>query len=260
MFRELELKEGWVTVALLLLMLLCVSWSLQAAEWTIGLSILQAMVLVGGVFGIVVAKSRTPNSLAHLLSLLVGFAWAAYLTSRVLAANASMTGEAALIELEALLREWLLVMFGGGTTAGSYVFLFLLAFLMWIMAYVSAWAIFRWQRAWWAVILCGVVLLLNINAAPTNLAGYMIAFVLFALLLVVRASLAQYEEEWRLARVGYSPELVYGFLRAGLVVILVAILVAWAAPEALASRPVQEAWNKMSEPWRRFQLLLDGLL
>jgi transglutaminase-like putative cysteine protease len=253
MFRELELKEGWVTVALLLLMLLCVSWSLQAAEWTAGLTILQAMVLVGGVFGIIVAKSRIPNSLAHLLSLLAGFTWAAFLTSRVLASSVGLSGQAALIDLESLLQEWLFVMFSGGATAGSYVFLFALALLMWLVAYVSAWAIFRWQRAWWAVILCGVVLLLNINAAPSNLAGYMIAFVLFALLLVVRASLAEYEEEWRLARVGYSPELVYGFLRAGLVVILIAILVAWAAPEALASRPVQEAWNKMSEPWRRLQ-------
>jgi len=253
MFRELELREGWVTVALLLIMLLCVAWSIQAAEWTSGLAILQAVVLLGGLLGILLAKSRIPNTLAHPLSLLAGFTWAAFLTSGVLASNLGLSREAAIIELEERLRDWLYVMFSGGTTAGNYIFLFLLALLLWLLAYFSAWAIFRWQRAWWAVIVCGVAMILNINAAPNNIAYFMIAFVLFGLLLVVRASLASYEREWRLAKVGYSPELVYSFLRAGFVIILVAILLAWAAPRALASRPMQEVWDKIGEPWRRLQ-------
>jgi transglutaminase-like putative cysteine protease len=253
MFQELEIREGWVTVALLVIMLLCVAWSIQAAEWTSGLAILQAVVLLGGLLGIVLAKSRIPNTLAHPLSLLAGFTWAAFLTSGVLASNLGLSREAAIIELEERVRNWLYVMFSGGTTAGNYIFLFLLALLLWLLAYFSAWAIFRWQRAWWAVIVCGVALILNINAAPNNITYFMVAFVLFGLLLVVRASLANYEREWRLAKVGYSPELVYSFLRAGFVIILVAILLAWAAPRALASRPMQEVWDKIGEPWRRLQ-------
>ena len=253
MFRELELREGWVTVALLLIILLCVSWSIQSAEWTSGLSILQPAALVAGVLGILLAKSRSPNRLAHLLSLLAGFSWSVYLTSRVISSDLGLSLEAAVLDLEEMLREWVWVLFSGGTSAGNYVFLFLLTVLLWLVAYVSAWAIFRWQRVWWAVIITGVTLLINVNAAPNNLTGYVIAFVFFALLLVVRASLAEYEEEWRLARVGYSPELIYGFLRAGLLLTIVAILLAWAAPRALASRPMQEVWDRVSGPWRTIQ-------
>jgi transglutaminase-like putative cysteine protease len=124
---------------------------------------------------------------------------------------------------------------------------------MWILAYFSAWAIFRWQRVWWAVIVCGVALLLNINYTTEDMTVYLILFLLFSLLLVVRASLALYEQEWRSEHVGYSSELISVFLRAGLLISLVVILLAWVAPVALASRPFQPFWDKVGEPWRQFQ-------
>jgi transglutaminase-like putative cysteine protease len=253
MFPELELKEGWATVALLLIILFCVAWSLQTADWTFGLSILQPVALLGGIAGIVLAKSRVPNRTAHLLSVLAGFTWAAFLTSRVLAGAAGLSTEAAVEALERQLVHWLSILFSGDTASGNYMFLLLLAIVLWLIAYLSAWAIFRWQRVWLAVIFCGLVLMLNVSYAPDNLTGYLIVFVLFSLLLVVRTNLAFYQQEWKMAKVGYSPELVYGFLRAGLIMIVVAILLAWVAPVALASRPMQEVWDKMGEPWRKLQ-------
>ena len=253
MLPELELKEGWITVVCLVLMLLCVSWSIQAAHWTDGLAILQGVVLVGGLLGTLVAKSRVPNRLAHLLSLLAGLTWSAFLTSRVLANTWETSGQEAVIQLERLIQQFLFVALPKGTRADNHVFLLLLALLMWLMAYFCAWAVFRWQRPWWAVILGGLALMLNISYAKANLAGYLIGFLLFALLLVVRISLAHYEQEWRIAGVGYSPELVYSFLRAGLLFSALAIFLAWVAPEALAGRPLQQAWDKIGEPWRRFQ-------
>jgi hypothetical protein len=253
MFHDLELREGWATVALMLITLLCVAWSIQSAHWTQGLSILQAVVVAGGIFGLVLAKSRIPNRLAHLLSLLAGFTWPAYLCSRALSTATGLSLEQAVIELAQRLETWLFVVFSGGTSSGSYVFLLLLSLLMWLMAYFCAWAIFRWQRVWWAVIVSGMALMINITYAPGNLTGFLIAFLLFALLLVVRTSLAFYEQEWRAARVGYSPELVYAFFRAGLVVTILAIGLAWFAPEALASRPMQKVWDRLNEPWQKLQ-------
>jgi len=253
MFSDLELREGWVTVICLLLVLLCVAWAIQAADWTEGLSILQGIVLAGGAMGIVLAKSRVPNRLAHLLSLLAGWTWSAYLTSQVLARSAGLSAAAAVVELETRFRVFFLVPFTEGATADNHIFLLLLAFLMWVLAYFCAWAVFRWQRVWWAVIVCGVALLLNINYTTANLTVYVILFLLFALLLVVRASVAVYEQEWRSGHVGYSPELISVFLRAGLLISVIVIVLAWVAPVALASRPFQPFWDKVGEPWRRFQ-------
>ncbi len=82
---------------------------------------------------------------------------------------------------------------------------------------------------------------------------YILLFLLTAMLLVVRTNLAFRVREWEASRVGYDTDIVYGFLRAGLVISVVAIALAWVAPSALASRPFQEFWDKIGEPWRRLQ-------
>jgi hypothetical protein len=253
MFPEWEIEEGWVTVVSLLLVLLCVAWSIQAADWTDGLSILQGMVLVGGVLGIVLAKSRVPNRMSHVLSLLAALAWGAVLTSGVLARATGLSAQVAVAELEARLRILARIPFDEGLSADNHVFLYLLALVAWVMAYFSAWAIFRWRRVWWAVLVCGLALMLNINYTSARLTAYLIAFLVFALLLVVRASVAFYEREWRTSRITYSTELVSNSLQAGVIMSILVILIAWVAPTALASRPLQPIWDKIGEPWRRFQ-------
>jgi transglutaminase-like putative cysteine protease len=253
MLPELKLKEGWVTVVCLLLVFLCVAWAIQAAEWAEGLSVLQGTVVAGGLAGIVLAKSRTPSRMAHLLSLFGGWAWSAYLTSQAVARAAEMPWRLAVVELDINLQDFFVAVFQGGGGADNYVFVLLLAFSLWIMAYFGAWAVFRWQRVWWAIIVAGAALLLNVNYAEDDLTLYLIFFLLSGLLLVVRANLAFYEQEWRQSQIGYSSDLVGSVIQAGLVVSVIAILAAWAAPSVLASRPLQSFWDRMAEPWRELQ-------
>jgi transglutaminase-like putative cysteine protease len=253
MLPELELKEGWVTVICLLLVNLSVAWAIQAAGWAEGLSVLQSSVLVGGLVGIVLAKSRVPNRIAHLLSLLGGWAWSAYLTSQAIAPASQVPWRLAVIDLDTGLQDFFLTVIQGGSGANNYVFVLLLAFALWIMAYFGAWAVFRWQRVWWAVIVAGVALLLNVNYAQDDLTQYLILFLISGLLLVVRANVAVYEQEWRRSQVDYSSDLISSTLQAGLVISIVVILVAWMAPSVLASRPLQPFWDKVAEPWRKLQ-------
>jgi hypothetical protein len=253
MLPELELREGWVTVICLLLVFLCVAWAIQAAGWAEGLSALQSAVLVGGLLGIVLAKSRTPNRMAHLLSLLGGWAWSTYLTGQAIARATQMPWRLAIIDLDGGLQDFFLAVIQGGSGADNYVFVLLLSFSLWIMAYFGAWAVFRWQRVWWAVIVSGVALLLNVNYAQDDMTQYLILFLISGLLLVVRANVAIYEQEWRRAQVGYSSDLISSTLQAGLVISVVVILVAWMAPSVLASRPLQPFWDRVAEPWRKLQ-------
>ena len=248
-----ELKEGWVTVVCLLLIFLCVAWAIQAAHWAEDLAVVQGTALVGGLLGILLAKSRFPNRTSHLLSLLGGATWAAYLTSRALAERGGLSFQVGILELERRLGELLNLASAPGSSADNYVFVLLLGLLIWIMAYFGAWAVFRWQQVWWAVIVCGAALILNTNYSTEDLTIYLILFVLFALLLVVRSNVAFRVQEWRQAQVGYSPEMVSTVLQAGLIVSILIILMAWAAPEALASRPLQPIVDKIGEPWRRIQ-------
>ncbi len=53
-----KLEEGWTSFALLAFMLLCVVWSVQAAEWTDGLGIQQWVALAAIVFALFLTRSR----------------------------------------------------------------------------------------------------------------------------------------------------------------------------------------------------------
>lgn len=234
-------------------MSLAVAWAIQAADWAEGLSVLQATVLVGGLLGIVLAKSRTPGRLSHALSVLSGLTWSAYLTARALAQSVELPWTIGVVELEVRLERFFVAVAAGGGAADNYVFVLFLAISLWVMAYFAAWAVFRWQRVWWAVIVCGVAMLLNINYTLADLTAYLVLFLMAGLLLVVRANLAYYEQNWRLSQVSYSQGLVSSFLQAGLAVSIAVILLGWLAPGALASRPLQPIWDKVTEPWRRLQ-------
>jgi transglutaminase-like putative cysteine protease len=252
-FSEYRLKEGWSTVVLHLLMLVCVAWSIGAAQWVEGLGALTWVVLGGGVLGMVLAKSRFPAALGHLLAGMAGLSWGAWLTSRLLVTQVHLPGGAALLELDWRLQTWVTDMVTKGQSSVASILLFVLCLLLWLVAYTSAWAIFRWGRAWWAVILCGVAMIVNVTSAPQHQTWILLAFLLAALLLIVRTSLASYEQEWRRDRVNYGGDVVLGFLRAGLAVSVLAIGLAWIVPEAVAGNRLQEAWAKVSQPWGKVQ-------
>jgi transglutaminase-like putative cysteine protease len=79
---------------------------------------------------------------------------------------------------------------------------------------------------------------------------YLALYLLFALLYVVRTHLFEREEVWRRERVTYDPVLRYDFLRAGLVLTLIVLALAWALPSAAAVPQLANTWDRLSEPWR----------
>jgi transglutaminase-like putative cysteine protease len=250
---DYRLREGWFTVVLLLMMLLCLAWSIAVADWVPGLPVLVWVALAGGVLGILLAKNRLPAWMSHALSALAGFTWGAWLTSRVLVAEMHLPGSEALLELDWRLQAWVGQLIAEGQSSVAHILLFVLCLLLWLIAYVSALAVFRWHRPWWAVIACSLAILINITSAPSHQTWFLLSFLLLALLLIVRTSLAAYEQEWRTGRVQYAPEVVAGFLRAGLTVAVLALTLAWLVPAGISSGRFQATWEKVRDPWLRLQ-------
>src|SRR3954454_21771924 len=69
----LRLREGWLTVGLLALLLFSVTLSIQQAQWVEGLSILTPVTIAALATGIVLAKVRgVPRVLLDLVGLFAG--------------------------------------------------------------------------------------------------------------------------------------------------------------------------------------------
>jgi transglutaminase-like putative cysteine protease len=260
MTRFLKLREGWLTVGLLALMLFSVTLSIQQAQWSDGLSILTPITIVGLATGIVLAKVRgVPRMLLDLVGLQVGLI-------TVLVAVASVMTDSRLVTIQDRVQD-LLVRTGAWIRAALdqemsddlLVFILSLAVVAWVLAYSSAYFVFKSRQLWWALVPNGVALLINLSYSPVSLNSYIIIFMFSALLLMIRFNLLMQEERWQRERINYSPTLTWGFLWAGTVVSTVLALTMWFVPTTEVNSTLNSMWGKVNQPWVDFQNRMSAL-
>ncbi len=251
MRSESRLREGWTVLVLIICMLLSVAWPIRTADWTEGLDILYLVVVGSALAGFFLAKSRFPDAVAHVFSLVYGVAWVAFLGGSLLAPQ--FTWREKLIELGIRINEWLWTATHDGTSEDNLIFVLLLALILWLAGYLSAWYNFRQNKVWESVVPGGLVLLWNLYYASSRLEPYLVAYLFFALLVVMHSNLLIRQREWQRARVHYSSSIGLAFLRAGVIFSLVVITFAWMAPEAVTSQQLSEVGSFLQEPWLRVQ-------
>lgn len=265
---KLKLQEGWATFLLLVFMLLSVVWSVLAADWTDGLQILPWVGLAALLLGLVLAKRRrVPSLLAHAISLILGAVWVVLLLSLVFSslvapAGLLMAGEGLATRITVMSEQalrWLLAPSGAEAWLSNFMFVVSASVATWVVCYASAWFVFRAHWAWGAIVPAGVGCVLNIYYAPPRLVVYFMAFCLSALLLAVRLHVHNRQVIWREAEVNYNLDVDLSFLRDGLIVSLVALVLAWTVPVAARNPTVSEFWSAFEEPWQEIQTLWTRL-
>lgn len=232
-------------------MLLSVAWPIRTAEWAEGLDVLYLVAVGSALAGFFLAKSQFPGAVAHLFSLVYGIAWVTFLGGNLLAPQFDQRER--LIELGIRVNTWLWKALHGGTSSDSLMFVLFLASILWLAGYLSAWYSFREHKAWQSVIPCGLVLLWNLYYAPQRLELYLVAYLFFALLVVMHSNLLVREREWRTARVNYSSDIGLAFLRTGTIFSIVVITLAWLAPSVAASQRLSDVGSYLERPWQKVQ-------
>jgi len=259
---KLKLEEGWTSFLFLMLMLLSVVWSVQAAEWTDGLGVLQWVALAAMLLGLFLAKQRHVSAvMAHLLSLGIGAVWVTLVLGIVFsppqipaALVASSRGLLARVNIMYQhVFSWFRDPSGAEVWLSNFVFIVTLAILTWLLSYVSAWFVYRRHWVWGAVVPAGAACLLNVYYAPPRLVLYLIFYCLSALLLIVRMHVYIRQQIWRKAAVNYNLDVDLTFLRDGMLVSLLAIFLAWTIPVAAASPKLADFWANFQEPWHEVQ-------
>lgn len=263
MMSRLKPAEGWTSVILLTLMLLTVAWSIEAAQWAEGLAILQAIVLIGILVGLVLSESPVPGVLAHLISLLVGAGTSLFLLGRrldpaaithtVVLDEAALTWQVRLTELVYRVERFITILRTEGVGQDNFVFVLQMAALMWLIAYLSTWFLFRIRSVWGAIVPSGVAILLNLYYAPPDLYTWMAVYLLAALLLIVQSNVFLQESEWRRAGVTYASDIGYDFLWQGAVFAVVVILLAWLTPTTSAAPRLYAIVDHFDQPVYEFQ-------
>jgi transglutaminase-like putative cysteine protease len=244
--------EGWSGFIFLSLALLLVTWSMSEAGYGEGLDSLVFVTLGAIVASLFLVKSRLPGLLAHLISLIYGISWIAFVISYQL--PATFTARDRLLELGYRIGSWFQQsVLGGGLGTDPLMFVVVMSILFWLMAYLAIWFSFRAHSLWATLLPSGVTLLLNLYYGPERIAFLLVPYVLFVMLFVVRLNLYIQESAWKRQRVRYDVDIVYSFLRYGATLAVIAIAFAWIVPAAASSERAEVFFSRFTEPWDRIK-------
>ena len=238
-------SQGWLTVALLTIVLLIVGNSVTSADWVETPNLLEVLIW-GAATGLILAKLRAPAPLLHLAGLTLGFVVVVWQTS-------SLIEGVPLFEQVTELWDRLKVWYEAATSGGISTDLIpiSMSFLTfgWLLGYLSSWFIFRSNNVWVAILLAGMAILTNLSFLPDKFAARFFIFVFFAMLLVVQINTVQRQEAWRSVKIGYSP--FSGWLTIHAVVwfsLLVLVLAAAMPMKAAVYRPIARLWADARAP------------
>ncbi|MEO5952227.1 MAG: transglutaminaseTgpA domain-containing protein, partial [Chloroflexia bacterium] len=254
MIKFLRLQEGWLTVGLLAMLLFSVTLSIQQAQWSDGLSILTPITLIGMTTGIVLAKVKgIPRFLLDLVGLMIGVNTILIAVASVMRDPRFTTIQDRVQDLLARTAGWIDIAVRQNVSEDVVVFILALAVVCWVLAYSSAYFVFKSRQLWWALVPNGIALLINLSYSLQNLNGYIIIFMFSALLLMIRFNLLMKEERWQRERVNYSPHLTWAFLWAGSALSIAVALAMWYVPATAANSMLNSVWSKVNQPWTDFQ-------
>lgn len=256
MRRLLRPPLGWTVFFLLTVMLLTVGWSIDGAKWADGLWTLAPVALGGVIIGAVLGTTRRiPTLLSHLMAIVLGVAWVGFCVAWVSSLIPwDYTWGETIREMADRLLKWLEIIRNGGISSDNLIFVLHMGLLMWLVAYLSAWSLYRLHNVWVGILLSGVAIIMNLYYAAPDIGPYLLLYVLPALLLAVRFHIYEQEAEWHATRVGFNPDIGWDILRDGAIFALVTVTFAWMTPTITAAPEIyNEVTTRFEEPLNNWQ-------
>src|SRR6266702_6144918 len=188
---HIGLAEGWFSLFLLAAVVYSTIWCIQAVGWVDHLNILSLTTLLGLIAGVIASKQqRIPRLPVHLIAIFLALLIAFWQTS-----GAYYGGATAMLAHG--MHQWFVTVIAGGTGEDDSIFLFFITALGFLLAYSSAWLLYRTRSPWLMVVANAVVLLINLSNVDTGYIIFLVVFLMASLLLLLRFNLYESVKRWR---------------------------------------------------------------
>ncbi len=249
-------QDGVVFSSILVgLLYLLVAASLDSAGYIGSMGLLYPVTLGAIVVSLLMAYSRFDSFFAFSHGMFTGLAWILFLMRDVVTTAESRSFvEFGFPEMQAKvyfvlyrLLKWVELAWTGQAAADNYMFIFEICLLVWWLAYLGIWSIFRHGYTWRAIMPAGVVLLINTYYAPQPVTGFLFVFAFVALVVLVRTHLAEQQMRWRFQRIYFSQDITLDFLRTSLLYSVCVLAITWIAPGLGRSGPVRDMLRPLNE-------------
>jgi transglutaminase-like putative cysteine protease len=237
------------TLFIFLVLIILPGLSIRSADWADHLKIVTTLGIIGTFSGALLAYSTFSTITAFLFNSVYGIFVLGLQLGNTL--DPTIPWNEKIIILGSRFSTSIAVVLQGKTNQDSLFFVLLISTLFWIMGSFGIWLIFRKKSFWAAVLPPGALLLANhtIYLGEAKLGGYLISSIFLILILATRLDLWHRQIEWRKIRAQVPASLTFYFVRAGLIVTVVLILLAWGGPAFAQSEQVAQIWGLIALPF-----------
>jgi len=238
---------GWTTVFLHAVVLLVAAWTLQWANWAPERGDIALLTLGGLLLGLVLSKLRLPDFFAHGCAVLIGLAVSIWTSFDRLAEVAVGRRE----QLRFLWQQalaWYRDRLGADSAEEQQITLVVMGVTIWLIAYMSAWVLFRHGWLTTSLVIPGAVAVMNLGAAPEAGTWPLLVAVGAACVLAARHHLYRREREWARTRTPRPPRMPWRFLGAGVTLALVTVILGWTLPLSARSTAVEAVRDRLDAP------------
>jgi hypothetical protein len=241
--------EGWLTVGLVLLLVLPVTWSIEDARWVLGngnLTDFLPWAIVGGAAsGMLGAKLGLGRWRTHLLGAVAAALAVPILVGAVLEPAAGISGSFQATAESAVQAFVDLAVLNKTVTQEYGHFLLVLGLICWATGQFAGYATLGHRRPLGAVFVTGLVLLSNMSVTIQEQLEYLVIFSLAALFLLVRLHADDERLGWLRRRIG-DPATVTGlYIRGGTSFVIAAVIGSLFLTSVAASAPLGGAFREL---------------
>ena len=243
--RRYSPRQGWATLAFLMLALLIVADSINAAEW-VEMDGLTAIMIWSALVGMALAKTRGRWFALMPAGGAIGALAVAWQASTQVEGGSPAARFAETLDR---LAAWWSAATTGGISIDLLPFFIAMLAIGWVVGFLSAWFIFRRDNVWVAVVLLGTAILTNLSFLPEAFGVRFFIFAFLAMLLVVRVSVIQRHERWKAREVGFSPATGWATLHAAAWLSAAVLIAAVILPmRVYTNSTIAEAWTTARAP------------
>jgi transglutaminase-like putative cysteine protease len=244
---HIGLAEGWFSLFLVAAVVYSTIWCVQIVGWVEHLNILSLTTVLGLIAGVLAAKQqRFSRALVHVVMLCFGLLLAFWQT-----AGAFYNGNVGMFAHD--VQSWFVTIVRGGSGDNDAIFLFFIVALGFILAYTSAWLVYRTRSPWLMIVANAVVLLINLSAVDAGYAIFLVIFLIASLLLLLRFNLYESIRRWKRQGLRYADDIGWDVMQAGALISIGILVFSWLLPAGYTNPQAATIWTLNSNPWVQAQ-------
>jgi transglutaminase-like putative cysteine protease len=237
--------EGWLSLLCVLVLTLTIAWSIDDAAWVLGRDRFTDFLTLAVGWGVAIGFIGGKVGWGRWPTYLIGSVFAALIVPLYVGAQLVPEGTW-LQQYEAtatsVVEAWRDLAIRNQSVTQQYGhFLLTLGLFTWATAMYAAYATFGHRRPLNAIVLVGLVLVVNMGFTYNNQLTLLVLFSLAALFLLIRFHAFDEESEWLRRRIG-DPSAVSGlYLRGGSAFIAIAVAASFLLTQTASSAPLAGA-------------------